>query len=59
MSEDFLRQMAESSRERARAAKAVRSPEDLLAAANATAEPPQIIANAGGFDLIAEVKRAY
>lgn len=56
MSTDFLRQMAESSRERARAAKAQRPESSLLAAARATAEPPALRAHADGFDLIAEVK---
>jgi indole-3-glycerol phosphate synthase len=56
MSEDFLNQMAESSRERSRVASAQRPPAELLAQANATPEPPQLIASAGGFDLIAEVK---
>jgi indole-3-glycerol phosphate synthase len=56
MSEDFLRNMADSSRARSRAARAQLPEADLLAQANATARPPQLVANPGGFDLIAEVK---
>jgi indole-3-glycerol phosphate synthase len=56
VSEDFLLQMAESSRERVLAALAERPSEELLAAAHATPEPPPLKLNAGGFDLIAEVK---
>ena len=56
MSEDFLDGMAASSRARSQAAQTQISPADLLAQARATPEPPQLIAHAGGFDLIAEVK---
>jgi len=56
MTADFLQQMAESSRERVRVAQAQRSSAEVLALAKATAEPPALVANAGGFDLIAEVK---
>ena len=56
MSEDFLEGMAASSRERSRAAQSLAAPPDLLARALETPEPPQLIANPGGFDLIAEVK---
>jgi indole-3-glycerol phosphate synthase len=56
VSEDFLQQMAESSRERTRVARLQRSDQDILALARATPEPPALVANAGGFDVIAEVK---
>ena len=56
MSEDFLQQMADSSRERSRRAQSRRPPVALLELARDTPEPPPLIANAGGFDLIAEVK---
>ena len=56
MSEDFLEQMAESSRERVLAALAERPSKEVLAAARATPEPPPLKLNEGGFDLIAEVK---
>jgi indole-3-glycerol phosphate synthase len=56
MSEDFLNNMAASSRERSRVAQAQLPPADLLAQAKATADPPRLVASAGGFDLIAEVK---
>ena len=56
MSEDFLNGMAASSRARSRDAQALISQSDLLARARETTEPPQIVASAGGFDLIAEVK---
>lgn len=56
MSEDFLRQMAESSRQRVLAAMAERSQSELLARAKATPEPMPLVASDGGFDLIAEVK---
>jgi indole-3-glycerol phosphate synthase len=56
VSEDFLRNMADSSRERSHAARAQLPEADLLAQAHATPSPPQLIANPGGFDLIAEVK---
>src|SRR5262245_2162922 len=56
MSEDFLQGMAAASRERSRAAQALTSQADLLIRARAMPEPPRLVANAGGFDLIAEVK---
>jgi indole-3-glycerol phosphate synthase len=56
MSEDFLEGMAASSRDRSRAAQALTSQADLLARALETPVPPQLVANPGGFDLIAEVK---
>jgi indole-3-glycerol phosphate synthase len=56
VSEDFLQKMAASSRERARIAREARPFEDLLKAAKATRDPSRLIANVGGFDLIAEVK---
>ncbi len=56
MTEDFLQTMAASSRERSRVAQAALPYADLLAQASATPQPPQLIASAGGFDLIAEVK---
>jgi indole-3-glycerol phosphate synthase len=48
--------MAASSRERSRVAQSALPYADLLAQANATAHPPQLIASPGGFDLVAEVK---
>ena len=56
MSEDFLQNMAASSRERSRIAQAQLPQAEALARAKATSEPPRLIANPGGFDLIAEVK---
>jgi indole-3-glycerol phosphate synthase len=56
MSEDFLQQMAESSRLRSRRAQTLRSEADALERARAMAEPPPLVAHVGGFDLIAEVK---
>jgi indole-3-glycerol phosphate synthase len=56
VSEDFLRNMAESSRERSRIAQAQRPHSELLAQATAVPPAPQIVSCAGGFDLIAEVK---
>lgn len=56
MSGDFLQQMAESSRERVRAAKTRRSLEQMRALAESSPEPPRLQADARGFDLIAEVK---
>ncbi|MEJ1966195.1 MAG: indole-3-glycerol-phosphate synthase [Gammaproteobacteria bacterium] len=56
MSEDFLNNMAASSRERSRIAQAKLPQADLLGQATATADPPRLVANPGGFDLIAEVK---
>src|SRR5262245_8462039 len=56
MSEDFLENMAASSRERSRIAQAALPYADLLAQANATPLPPALNVSPGGFDLIAEVK---
>jgi indole-3-glycerol phosphate synthase len=56
VSEDFLNNMALSSRGRSRVARAQISQADLLAQAIATPEPMRLVANPGGFDLIAEVK---
>ena len=56
MSEDFLQGMADSSRERSRAAQLQISASELLAKAKDTPLPPQLTAHPGGFDLIAEVK---
>jgi indole-3-glycerol phosphate synthase len=56
MSDDFLQQMAASSRERVRRAKDERSHAKLLATVQAASEPPALVASSGGFDLIAEVK---
>jgi indole-3-glycerol phosphate synthase len=56
VSEDFLKDMAESSRERSRVAQIQRPQTDLLAQAAALPPAPQIVSGAGGFDLIAEVK---
>ena len=56
MSEDFLEQMAESSRERVLAAMSKQSHAEVLARAKAAPQPPPLMAHSGGFDLIAEVK---
>jgi indole-3-glycerol phosphate synthase len=56
VSEDFLQQMAESSRARSRRAQSLRSQADVLDRARAMPEPPALVPHAGGFDLIAEVK---
>jgi len=56
VSEDFLQQMAESSRERVRIARLRIPHETVLARARIAPEPPPLIASEGGFDLIAEVK---
>lgn len=56
MSEDFLQGMADSSRERSQLAQSQVPLNELLAKAKDTPLPPQLIANPGGFDLIAEVK---
>lgn len=53
---DFLQQMAVASRERVRAARAVCPQAELLARAMATPPPPRLCLQAGGFDLIAELK---
>ena len=54
--EDFLGQMAASSRERVRAARAARPQAELLARATDTPPPPRLRLQPGGFDLIAELK---
>jgi len=56
VSEDFLQQMAESSRERVRVARLRMPHEIVLARASISPEPPPLLASEGGFDLIAEVK---
>lgn len=56
MTGDFLAQMAESSRQRAAGARRACSEADLLARALATPTPPRLRYDAGGFDLIAELK---
>jgi indole-3-glycerol phosphate synthase len=56
MSGDFLQQMAAASRERVRAARAACPQAQLLARALATPAPPRLRLQAGGFDLIAELK---
>jgi indole-3-glycerol phosphate synthase len=56
MSGDFLQQMAVASRERVRAACAACPQTELLARASATPTPPRLRLQAGGFDLIAELK---
>jgi indole-3-glycerol phosphate synthase len=53
---DFLQQMAAASRERVRAARAACPEAELLARAEATPPPPPLRLQAGGFDLIAELK---
>lgn len=53
---DFLEQMAAASRERVRAARASCPQAQLLAQAEATARPPRLRLQPGGFDLIAELK---
>lgn len=56
MTGDFLQQMAIASRERVRAARAACPQAQLLAQAMATPRPPRLRLQAGGFDLIAELK---
>ena len=56
MTNDFLNGMAVSSRSRSLGAQALISQSDLLARARETPDPPELVASAGGFDLIAEVK---
>ncbi len=53
---DFLQQMAAASRERVAAARAACPQTELLARALATPPPPRLRLQAGGFDLIAELK---
>jgi indole-3-glycerol phosphate synthase len=54
--EGFLEQMALASRERVSAARAACPQAQLLARAMATVPPPRLRLQAGGFDLIAELK---
>jgi indole-3-glycerol phosphate synthase len=56
MTGDFLQEMAVASRERVRAARAACPQAQLLAQAMATPRPPRLRLQAGGFDLIAELK---
>jgi indole-3-glycerol phosphate synthase len=56
MTGDFLQQMAVASRERVCAARAACPQAELLARAMATPPPPRLRLQAGGFDLIAELK---
>jgi len=56
MSEDFLQQMAQASRERVARARAQRGDLALQAVAHATPSPPPLKLSSLGFDLIAEVK---
>jgi indole-3-glycerol phosphate synthase len=53
---DFLQQMAAASRERVGAARTACPQAELLARAMATPRPPPLRLQAGGFDLIAELK---
>jgi indole-3-glycerol phosphate synthase len=53
---DFLKQMADRSRERVAAARKVRSEAAVVDAALAMPHPPTIRSSGGGFDLIAEIK---
>src|SRR5215468_9867904 len=48
--------MASSSRARSRRAQSLRPQSDILERARSTPEPPPLVAHAGAFDLIAEVK---
>ena len=56
MSEDFLKGMADSSRARVAAARAVVPDADLFRQALATPTPPRLALSPRGFDVIAEVK---
>lgn len=56
MSLDFLAQMAATSRERVRAARAACPDAELLGRARDTPAPPPLRLQPGGFDLIAELK---
>jgi indole-3-glycerol phosphate synthase len=56
VSEDFLQNMAASSRTRVVAARAVLAQDELLARALASPQPPRLKLSPLGFDLIAEVK---
>jgi indole-3-glycerol phosphate synthase len=53
---DFLDGMARASQERVLAARSRLSENALLKQAQATAPPPRLVRNTGGFDLIAELK---
>jgi indole-3-glycerol phosphate synthase len=54
--QDFLKTMARASEERVLAARNKLSENALLRQAMATAPPPPLVRNTGGFDLIAELK---
>jgi indole-3-glycerol phosphate synthase len=54
--QDFLKIMARASEERLLAARSKLSENALLRQAMATAPPPPLVRNTGGFDLIAELK---
>ena len=54
--QDFLKSMARASEERLLAARNRLSENALLRQAMATAPPPPLVRNTGGFDLIAELK---
>ena len=56
MSEDFLKGMADSSRARVEAARAVVSEAEIFRQALATPAPPKLSLSPQGFDVIAEVK---
>ena len=56
MSEDFLKSMADSSRARVAAARAVVSDAEVFRQALATPTPPRLALSPRGFDVIAEVK---
>ena len=53
---DFLDTMARASQERVLTARSRLSENALLKQAQATAPPPRLVRNTGGFDLIAELK---
>jgi indole-3-glycerol phosphate synthase len=54
--QDFLKAMAQASQDRVIAARGKLSENALLRQAMATAPPPPLVRNTGGFDLIAELK---
>jgi indole-3-glycerol phosphate synthase len=56
MSSDFLKQMAERSRERVAAAMRLCPAARMLAQARESAAPPPLVPNVAGFDVIAELK---
>jgi indole-3-glycerol phosphate synthase len=56
MSQDFLKSMADASRARVEAARAVVSESEIFRQALAAPEPPRLSLSPRGFDLIAEVK---